>query len=91
MMEEEEWTKDEHVLKIPRTDPLLDSPRIQILHQLHKARLRFLVLHGGALDGADFLLRFGLLRLRQRVDVVEDVGRFGYTQGGSAKILGLKS
>lgn len=76
-----EW--EEAVLKIPRTNSLLDSTCVEVVHELDEAGLRALLLHGGALDGADGFLGGFLLRGGQRVDVVEDVGGFGDVEGGA--------
>ena len=56
---------------------------IQKLHQGYEACLWDLQFHGFALDGLDFGVRGFLLRRRERVDVVEDVGAFVDGEGGA--------
>lgn len=70
-------------VEIPRTDAPPHPPRIQISHQLHQPRLRLLVRHRAALDGADGFLGRGLLGGGERVNVFEDVGGLGDLQGGA--------
>ena len=88
-----ETKKTENALKVSCTDPLPDSALVKIVHKVLKAWLRFLGLHGPALDGFDRSVRgalFGRMKrgdVREYVDGIRDTESFAVNTVRRAKGL----
>lgn len=74
---------DGHI-KVAGADRFFDIARVEIRHQVHESRLGFLRGHGRAFYLTDCFMSTGLGGFRERVDVVEDIRGFGYSEGGPA-------